>query len=107
MTLEAWRVKKVSMQGLRVRLKRLNTDLIMNLNFYSFNFCVASIHCTMMVCAKIRNFLSFFNLFRFCRYCSEIDQRTENGTKEKHDGTIKLLRSKCFGDMLSDKENIF
>ena len=34
--------------------------------------------------AKIRSFLSFIDLLRFCRYLSEIDQQTENATKEKH-----------------------
>ena len=53
--------------------------------------------------AKIRNFLSFYDLFRFCRYFSEIDQRTENVTKEKHDRNIQLLRRRRFGGMLSDK----
>ena len=54
--------------------------------------------------AKIRNFLSFYDLFRFCRYLSEIDQRTENVTKEKHDRNIQLLRKRRSGGMLSDKE---
>ena len=53
---------------------------------------------------KIPNLLSFFHLVRFCRYLSEIDQRTENATKEKHDRNIQLLRRKRFGGMLSDKE---
>ena len=34
----------------------------------------------------------------------EIDQRTENVTKEKHDRNIQLLRKKSFGGMLSDRE---
>ena len=53
---------------------------------------------------KIRNVLSFFDLIRFCRYLSEIDQRTENATNEKHNRNIQLLRKKRFGGMLSDKE---
>ena len=48
--------------------------------------------------------MSFYDLFRFCRYLSEIDQRTENVTKEKHDRNIQLLRKRRFGGMLSDKE---
>ena len=31
---------------------------------------------------KIRNFLSFFDLIRFCRYLSEVDRRTENATNK-------------------------
>ena len=54
--------------------------------------------------AKIRNFLSFYGLFRFCLYLSEIDQRTENVTKETHDRNIQLLRRRRFCGMLSDKE---
>ena len=53
---------------------------------------------------KIRSFLSFSDLVRFCRYLSEINQRTENATKEKHDRNIQLLRRKRFGGILSDKE---
>ena len=53
---------------------------------------------------KIRNVLSFFDLIRFCRYLSEIDQRTENATNDKHNRNIQLLRKKRFGGMLSDKE---
>ena len=45
----------------------------------------------------------FYDLFRFCRFLSEIDQRTENVTKEKHDRNIQLLRKRSFGGMLSDK----
>ena len=41
---------------------------------------------------------------RINRYLSEIDQRTENVTKEKHDRNIQLLRKRRFGGMLSDKE---
>ena len=37
--------------------------------------------------AKIRNFLSFYDLFQFCRYLSEIDQRTENVTNKKKKNT--------------------
>ena len=55
-------------------------------------------------CAKIRNFLSFYDLFRFCCYLSKIDQRTENVTKEKHNRNIELLRKRHFGGILSDKE---
>ena len=36
----------------------------------------------------IRNVLSFFDLIRFCRYLSEIDQRTDNVTNEKHNRNI-------------------
>ena len=53
---------------------------------------------------KLRNFLSFYDLFRFCRNLSEIDQQTENVTKEKHDRNIQLLRRRRFGGVLSDKE---
>ena len=52
---------------------------------------------------KIRNFLSFFDLVRFCRYLSEIDQRTDNAINKKHNRNIQLLRRKRFGDNLSDK----
>ena len=48
--------------------------------------------------------MSFFDLIRFCRYLSEIDQRTENATNDKHNRNIQLLRKKRFGGMLSDKE---
>ena len=49
--------------------------------------------------------LSFFDLFRFCRYLSEIDQRTENIAKEKRDGIIlSPLRRRRFGGILNDKE---
>ena len=34
----------------------------------------------------------------------EMDQRTENVTKEKHNRNIQLLRKKRFGGMLSGKE---
>ena len=52
---------------------------------------------------KIRNFLSFFDLIRFCLYLSEIDQRTENAINKKRNRNIQLLRKKRFGGMFSDK----
>ena len=48
--------------------------------------------------------MSFFDVFRFCFCLSEIDERTENAAKEKHDRNIQLLRKKSFGGMLSVKE---
>ena len=53
---------------------------------------------------KIRNDVSFFDSSRLCRYLSDIDQRIENATNEKHNRNIHLFCKKCFGGMLSDKE---
>ena len=61
-------------------------------------------HKTCLQASMGQKFLSFYDLFRFCRYLSEIDQRTENVTKEKHDRNIQLLGKRRFGGMLSDKE---
>ena len=55
---------------------------------------------------KIRNLLSFFDLFQFCRYLSQMDQRTENAIKEKYKRNIQLLRKKRFGGMLIYKKSI-
>ena len=49
--------------------------------------------------AKILKVLSFFGLFRFCRFLSKTDQRTEILTKEMHDRNIQLLRKKRFVGM--------
>ena len=49
---------------------------------------------------KIRNVLSFFDLIRFCHYLSEIDQRTENATNEKHNRDSPLLRKTRFGGVV-------
>ena len=51
-----------------------------------------------------QNLHHFFDLIRFCRYLSEIDQRIENATNEKHNRNIQHLLKKLFGGMSSNKE---
>ena len=52
--------------------------------------------------SKVRRFLSFFDMVRFSRYLSEIDQRTEKHTMQKHHRNVGLLVRKRFGHLLSN-----
>ena len=52
--------------------------------------------------SKVRRFLSFFDMVRFSRYLSEIDQRTEKQTMQKHHRNVGLLVRKRFGHLLSN-----
>ena len=53
---------------------------------------------------KAREFLSMFDTIRLCRYLAELDERTEQKTKSKHDRLIMILRRKRFGTALSDRK---
>ena len=50
------------------------------------------------------SFLSFFDRFRFCKYLSILDERSERKTSEQQRRQLVSLKSKRFGNALNDAE---
>ena len=56
---------------------------------------------------KVRNFLSFFDLLRFCRYLAQIESVKQKQIRIKHFNTVNWLRKQRFGISVSlSNENI-
>lgn len=49
-----------------------------------------------------RDFLSFFDMIRFCKYLSILDERTQRKASNQHLHQLASLKSKRFGNALSD-----
>ena len=54
---------------------------------------------------EARQFLSFFDLVRFCRYLSVIDEQKEAVNQKKNSNNLRLLFQHRFGNQTSFKQN--
>ena len=54
-----------------------------------------------MLWQEVRSFLSFFDLFRFCRYVAIIDDRKERSNRQKNERNLSLLSKHRFGNNAS------
>ena len=53
---------------------------------------------------SVASFLSFFDWIRFCKYLSILDEQSNRKTSDQHLRHVASLRSKRFGNALSDTE---
>ena len=54
---------------------------------------------------EARQFLSFFDLVRFCRYLAVIDEQKEAANQKKNNNNLRLLFQHRFGNQTSFKQN--
>ena len=54
---------------------------------------------------EIRQFLSFFDLVRFCRYLAVIDEQKEDDNFRKNSNNLRLLFQHRFGNQTSFQKN--
>ena len=54
---------------------------------------------------EVRQFLSFFDTVRFCRYLDIIDESKEAANRKKNDNNLRLLFQQPFGNQASFNQN--